>query len=152
MTIYIYIYIYTLFYVQDHRKSYVFFSSMTRSPLCSFGWHGVVSSSWWVLQGDLQRGTQRQEAPNGRMSLGSNKWIVDLIGEMGFILGYPGVNVYIDVKKKHDFPAKMVLKWYVVIMGFGGIRGKSTNPCVDPLANQQWGLWWVESYLGQVDP
>ena len=48
----------------------------------------------------------------------------------------------------------MVLKWYVFhiyvnvygrektdIVGFGGIRGKSTNPCVDPLANQQWGLW-----------
>ena len=44
-------------------------------------------------------------------------------------------------EKKPDFPATMVLKWYVVIMGFGGIRGKSTNPCVDPLANQQWGLW-----------
>ena len=130
--LYTYIYIYTLFYVQDHRKSYVFFSSMTRWPLCSFGWHGVVSSSWWVLQGDLQRGTQRQEAPNGRMSLGSNKWIVDLIGEMGFILGYPRVNVYIDVKNP----------WFSCKNGLEMVRFPYLCKRLREGKNWYSGIWW----------
>jgi hypothetical protein len=57
---------------------------------------------------------------------------VDLIGEMGFILGYPRVNVYIDVKNP----------WFSCKNGLEMVRFPYLCKCLREGKNWYSGIWW----------